>query len=382
VGEPNARPCVGQDDQGRHFYSLVGQDIPVLSDRTIGWLLGPGDGTYRLDPEFREQLDTPMQGLLTTLKPLAEALRSVQAVIISTVSEKGKQRLDRVAPQFHPLAELGGAFRKDIIRAFAARFRGFAHHDTPVTVAGQSLRAYAAAHAAAANSTTGDRYPIARFVRARGTNRLAALTAIVGEDNALTPGLFPLEPPPRITAEEHPCLRPGELDADSDDDAPVSPRLLAMEVEDLRELTAALLDEAGTSRIHSEGAFTAVTARLARIELRAPGGEQLATVDDIHMYAEATARRVDAFAATLRKAEARLRALEATLRVVAMHAASGEPFGSRNPEIRSATERAIRAVQAMLASPEPGHDPGPAPEPGSTPPAYEPDSDGSAARDA
>jgi hypothetical protein len=149
AGEPNARPNLGQDDQGRHFYSLVGQDIPVLSDKTIGWLLGPGDGSYRLDPEFREQLDTPMQGLLTTLKPLAEALRSVQAAIISTVSEKGKQRLDRVAPQFHLLAELGGAFRKHIIRAFAARFRGFAHHDTPVTVAGQSLRAYAAAHAAA-----------------------------------------------------------------------------------------------------------------------------------------------------------------------------------------------------------------------------------------
>jgi hypothetical protein len=157
-----------------------------------------------------------------------------------------------------------------------------------------------------------------------------------------------------------------------------------MEVEDLLELMAALLDEAGSSRIYSEGAFTAVTARLARIELRpgAPGGEQLATVDDIHLYAEANAHRVDGFAATLRKAEARLRALEATLRVVAMHAASGEPFGSRNPEIRSATERAIRAVQAMLASPEPGHDTGPASEPGATPPAYEPDSDGSAARDA
>jgi hypothetical protein len=373
---------VGQDDQGRHFYSLVGQDVPVLSDKTIGWLLGPGDGSYWLDPEFRDQLDTPMQGLLTTLKPLAEALRSVQAVIISTVSERGKQRLDRVAPQFHPLAELGGEFRKNIIQAFVNRFRGFAHHDTPVTIAGPSLRAYAAAHAAAANSTTGDRYPIARFVRARGTNRLAVLTAIVGEADALTKGLFPIEAPPRITAEEHPCLRPGAHDADSDDEAPVSPRLLAMEVEDLRELTAALLDEAGCCRIDTERVFTAMTNRLARIELRAPGREQLATVDDIHLYAEANARRVDGFAATLRKAEARLRALEATLRVVAMHAASGEPFGSRNPEIRSATERAIRAVQAMLATPEPGLDPGPATEPGAIPPASEPDSDGSAACDA
>jgi hypothetical protein len=229
---------------------------------------------------------------------------------------------------------------------------------------------------------SGDQYPLTRFARARGTNRLAALSAIVGEVDATAPGLFPLEPPLRITAVEHPCLRQAYSDEDAEDGAPVSPRLLAAEVESLRELTAALLDETGTGRVHNEGAFTAVTARIAQIELRAPGGEQLATVEDIHMYSEATARRVDMFAATLRKAEARLRALEATLRVVAMHAASGEPFGSRNPEIRSATERAIRAVQATLASTEPGLDAGPAPEPGATPPAYEPDSDGSAAHDA
>jgi hypothetical protein len=139
-----------------------------------------------------------------------------------------------------------------------------------------------------------------------------------------------------------------------------------MEVENLRELTAALLDEAGTGRTHNEGAFTAVTARIARIELRAPGDDQLATVDDIHMYTAATARRVDMVQETHKKLEARLRALEATLRVVAMHVASGEPIGSRNPEIHTATQRAIRAVEALLATPEPGHDSGPAAGPGAT----------------
>ncbi len=180
---------------------------------------------------------------------------------------------------------------------------------------------------------------------------------------------------------EHPCLRHAYSDEDAEDGAPVSPRLLAMEVGNLRELTAALLDEAGTGRTHNEGAFTAVTARIARIELRAPGDEQLA-VDDIHMYTEATARRVDMVQETHKKFEARLRALEATLRVVAMHVASGEPIGSRNLEIHTATLRAIRAVEAMLATPEPGHDSGPAAGPGAIPPAAESDSDCSAARDA
>ncbi len=383
AGEPY-RPYVKQDDQGRQYYCLAGQDIPVLSDRMLGWLLGPGGGPQPLEPELLGQLDTPMQGLLSTLRPLAEAIRSVQQAIISTVSAKCKQPLDRDAQQFLPLAALGGTFRKDIIRAFVARFRGFYHHDTPVTVAGPSLRAYAAAHAAAANPTTGDQYPLVRFVRARGSNRLAALTAIVGEADATDQGRFPLEPPPRITAVEHPCLRQAYSDEDAEDGAPVSPRLLAMEVENLRELTAALLDEAGTGRIHSEGAFAAVTDRLARIELRAPGDDQLATVDNIQAYSQATARMVGVVQETHRKFEARLRSAEATLRVLAMHLATGEPLGSRNPEIQSATQRAIRAAEALLATPEPGQAPGPAAGPGAAPPAAPPaaapDSDPSPAR--
>jgi hypothetical protein len=181
------RPSVKEDDQGRRVYCLAGQDIPVLSDRTIAWLLEPPGGPQPLERAFVRQLDTPIQGLLSTLRPLAEAIRSVQHALISTVSAKSTQPLDRDAPQFLPLAELGGTFRKDIIRAFVARFREFHPQDTPVTVCRPSLAAYAAAHAAAANATTGDQYPLVRFARARGTNRLAALAAIVGEDDAVVP---------------------------------------------------------------------------------------------------------------------------------------------------------------------------------------------------
>jgi hypothetical protein len=271
-----------------------------------------------------------------------------------------------------------------IIRAFVARFRDFSPLDTPVTVAGPSLRAYAAAHAAVANPTSGDQYPLVRFARARGSNRLAALTAIVGEADATAPGLFPLEPPPRMTQVEHPCLRPAF--PNEEDGEPVSPRLLAMEVESLRELTAALLDEAGTGRIHTEGAFAAVTARLARVEIRAPGDDQLATVDDIQAYSQATARMVGVVQETHRKFEARLRSAEATLRVLAMHVATGEPIGSRCPEIHTATQAAIRAVEALLATPEPGQTSGPAAGPGAAqpaaPPTAAPDSDRPPARGA
>ena len=82
VDEP-PRPYVGQDAQGRQFYCLAGQDTPVVSDRTIAWMLGRGDRP--LERWLAEQLDTPMQGLLSTLLPLADALRSVQETLITTV---------------------------------------------------------------------------------------------------------------------------------------------------------------------------------------------------------------------------------------------------------------------------------------------------------
>jgi hypothetical protein len=156
-------------------------------------------------------------------------------------------------------------------------------------------------------------------------------------------------------------------------------------VESLRELTAALLDETGTGRVHNEGAFTAVTARIAQIELRAPGDEQLATVDDVHMYAEAAARRVDGVSETHKQFEARLRAVEATLKVVATHMAAGEPVAPSNPEIR-AVQRPVREVDAGLAAPGSGPDRGPETGAGATPllapSAAGPDSAGSAARNA
>ncbi len=352
------------------FYCLAGQDTPVVSDRTIAWMLGRWDRP--LERRLAGLLDTPMQGLLSTLLPLADALRSVQETLIATVSDQGKEPLDWDAPQYIPLVSLGGAFRLHIIRAFVARFREFSGLDTPVTVAGPSLRAYAAAHAAAANPSSGDQNPLVRFARARGTNRLAALTAIVGEADATTPGLFPLEPPPRMTQVEHPCLM--QAFPDEEEGEPVSPRLLAMEVESLRELTAALLDEAGTGRLHAEGAFAAVTARLARVELRAPGEEQLATVDDIQEYSQAAARMVGAVQETHRKFEARMRSVEATLRVLAMSVATGDPVTTRFPEINAATQAAIRAVEALLATPEPGEASGPAAGPGAAQPVAPPSS--------
>ena len=372
------RPAVKADAQGRRVYIMAGQDTPVLSDRMIAWLLEVPGGPP-LERDFLRQLDTPQQGLLSTLRPLAEAIRSVQQALISTMSAEASPQL------FLPLTELTGTFKKDIIRAFAARFREFHPQDTPVRICGPSLDAYAAAHAAAANANTGVQYPLVRFARARGNSRAAALAAIVGEADAAVPGRFRLQPPPRITAEEHPCLRQAYSDEDAEDGAPVSPRLLAAEVESLRELTAALLDETGTGRVHNEGAFTAVTARIAQIELRAPGDEQLATVDDVHMYAEAAARRVDGVSETHKQFEARLRAVEATLKVVATHMATGEPVAPSNPEIR-AVQRPVREVDAGLAAPGSGPDRGPETGAGATPllapSAAGPDSAGSAARNA
>jgi hypothetical protein len=88
--DESPRPYVGQDAQGRQFYCLAGQDIPVLSDRLIGWMLG--GGIRPLERELAEKLDTPSQGLLSTLLPLADALRSVQETIIATVSNQGRSR--------------------------------------------------------------------------------------------------------------------------------------------------------------------------------------------------------------------------------------------------------------------------------------------------
>ncbi len=87
----------------------------------------------------------------------------MQEAIIATVSDQGMEALDRDAPQFLPLITLGGAFRVHIIRAFVAPFQELNELDTPVYVAGPSLRAYAAAHSAAANPSSGDRYPLVRF---------------------------------------------------------------------------------------------------------------------------------------------------------------------------------------------------------------------------
>ena len=164
-----------------------------------------------------------------------------------------------------------------------------------------------------------------------------------------------------MTQAEHPCLEPAYSD---DSDEPVDPRHLASELGTLRELTAALLDEAGVCRQHAEGAYDSLVARLSRIELRAPGEGRIATVDDIQAYTQYTAGMVGAVQDTHRRLEEKVRRMEASIRVLSMHVAAICPpdLPSRLPELHTAVSSAISSVEAMLAT--------------RTPPELGPDSSG------
>ena len=56
------------------------------------------------------------------------------------------------------------------------------------------------------------------------------------------------------------------------------------DLEALRELTAALLEESSLARRHAEASRRLLEERVARLELRSPGVEQFASVDDLSEF--------------------------------------------------------------------------------------------------
>ena len=252
---------------------LAGEDAPMLSDAKIAWLLG----LPALVPEFSRDLDVPRQGLLTPLIPFAQALRAMHVAVKRTVKDvMGCDRTKTI--DFHPLVELPSRARLAIIRGFAAIQSRFHDLDPPVRIGGPTLHAFAAAHKAAANSTTGAQYGLASFARCRGNDRKSALESIVGTRAAREPGAFPLEPQPLITRDQLAILEPT---FDEDEMPPLEVQHLAGNLADLRQLTARLLAETGLVRHHADASRRLLEERVARLELRAPGDEQIASVDDL-----------------------------------------------------------------------------------------------------
>ena len=282
--DQNTFPRVLTDPEGRDFISLAAENTPMLSDASIQAILGaPG---MPMEESLHEVLDVPRQGLLSTLHALAMATRSAHRVVLAVLREASLAGRNQ-ARYLAPLAGLAGPFRTHMIRALVAPFRSPIAGDVPVRLATSTLRAYTAAHAAAANPLTGEQYPLVRFARCRANDRMSALEAIVGREVASTPGRFVLASPQMPGRVEIGLLAPAF--ADEDDTASVDDRHTASDFEAIRGLTASLLDEVGMVRRHVDGALGSMQARLGRFDFRAPGEEQLATVDDLSAFRESSA---------------------------------------------------------------------------------------------
>ena len=286
VLRPRALPREGQPflGSGKRAFYVGGRDWPLLSDVAIASHLGlPGP----LPEELRLALDRIGEGSLTLFRRLASVARSVRNVIDRTV--RGAQS-PAVAPALFPLAGMGDAVRSELIQALLAHLDPDRGEDEPHADARRPaafvLEMYAAVGRAVANPTSGVPYPVGSVLRPQGANRTAALIAAVGPVAAATPGLFLLDTPQVLgLAATDGTLEPflsGDGDEDLLDRAGMT--VLAQDVDALRVLIGGLMEELSALRLDARGGVARLGERIARLEIRAPGEEPLATVGDVDAY--------------------------------------------------------------------------------------------------
>ena len=292
---PHAAPFRGIRIGGPGPLALGSRNCPILTDVEVWFWLGCAE-EQEIPEDFRVCLDQPMEGLLLRLECMAEMALGVQDVVAETVM--GANGDPNPSPLLFPLAHITKRVRPRLIRAFFADHMPFVAPEPRVRVAGPTRRMVAAVARAIANPLDGGPYSVGCLLDIRGENRFAALANAVGGADASVLGRFRLDPTEGGPSRGELSILAPSLDGGDEVDGPTlsldahAAAALAEDVDALRELMADFVEEVSTLRLVSAGAASALSDRVGRLERRAPGGEELATVDEVEAYRTALTAHV------------------------------------------------------------------------------------------
>ena len=272
----------------RRRMALGGTRTPLLSDAALWRLLGR---TGRVDPHFCRSLDLEYPCLFGRTTALAEAVVSIRELLRGVALSPSLQ-----APQARTnlggLALMGKRMLPHLLEVVLAEClpgRAEDRRRTWTMAAANLFRntSSTVANAIAAHGT----YTVGHLERFQGSTREQALTFIVGPDEAAS-GRFDLArecPLPDMASVPLP-LRRHEIPG-----IPLEERhdLLGDTVRGLSEAVTKTISAVAQGRDEVARLRAELGPRLAAVEARAPGTDQLATMEDFAQYQQHSWRLSD-----------------------------------------------------------------------------------------